>query len=198
MYFVSSSYFWRFGKSDEFKVHLDIDIDLAKKQGYKQIHRTITKELRKKLPSNTNLKLHPFSLRKGANIHGIIFGATHPRAVDKFLSIGWKRNGENGDANFDIDDEAGKSQLDLFVARKLSKIDSFKEDVKRRLLNKELQDNFELLDFTYGAGHLPKHAADSVKELKNSGELMFEGRSPLVTYDNVYKLSKRVKYIINK
>jgi three-Cys-motif partner protein len=36
LYFVSSSYFWRFGESDEFKVHLDIDMEIAKSFGYKK------------------------------------------------------------------------------------------------------------------------------------------------------------------
>ena len=197
LYFVSSSFFWRFGESDEFRIHLDINMELAKKQGYKQIHRTITDQLRQKLPTNTKLRLYPFSLRKGANIHGIIFGASHPRAVDKFLAIGWKRNGENGDANFDIDDEAGKVQLDMFEGQKLTKIQSFEKEVEARLLNNEITNNADLLAFTYSAGHIPKHAADRVKELKKSGKLNYEGKSPLVTYDNVHKNNKVIQYTLN-
>ena len=197
LYFVSSSFFWRFGESNEFKIHLDIDMDLAKRQGYKQIHRTITDQLRKKLPANTKLRLYPFSLRRGANIHGIIFGASHPRAVDKCLDIGWKRNGENGDANFDIDDEAGKVQLDIFEGQKLTKLQSFKKEVETKLLNKEISTNAELLAFTYGSGHTPKHAADCIKELKKAGKLNYEGKSPLVNYVNVHKNKKLVRYTIN-
>ncbi len=198
LYFVSSSYLWRFGHSDEFKAHFNIDMDLVKKQGYEQIHRTVTQELRKKLPTNTRLKLYPFSLKKGTNIYGIIFGASHPRAVDKFLDIGWKRNGENGDANFDIDNEAQIAQLDAFTGQRLSKIDSFKKEVEKKVLNKEIRNNTELLDFTYEAGHIPKHAADCVRELKKVGKLIYESRSPLVTYDNVHKYHKKVQYLINK
>lgn len=197
LYFVSSSYFWRFGESDEFKIYLDIDMAAAKNQGYNQIHRTLTDELRKKLPANTKLKLYPFSLKKGANIHGIIFGASHPRAVDKFLSIGWKHNGKNGDANFDIDDEAGKAQTDIFEDQKLTKIESFKKEVENRIVNKQINNNFGLLDFAYSAGHIPKHAADCMKELKKSGKVTYEGSSPLVTYDNVYKKRKKIQYVIN-
>jgi three-Cys-motif partner protein len=199
LYFVSSSYFWRFGKSDEFKIHLDIDMDEAKKNGYKKIHRTITHELRKKLPVNTKLKLYPFSLRKGANIHGIIFGASHPRAVDKFLTIGWKRNGDNGDANFDIDNEAGNAQLDLFVGQKLSKIESFKQEVCDRIREGAIKNNFDMLNFVYEQGHIGKHAADCLKEMKSKGEINFIGSSsPSVTYDNVFKNKKKVEYQIIK
>lgn len=199
LYFVSSSYFWRFGKSDEFKIHLDIDMDEAKKNGYKKIHRTITRELRNKLPVYTKLKLYPFSLRKGVNIHGIIFGASHPRAVDKFLSIGWKRNGDNGDANFDIDDEAGNVQLDLFVGQKLSKIESFKQEVCDRIREGVIKNNFDMLNFVYEQGHIGKHAADCLKDMKSKGEISFIGSSsPSVTYDNVFKNKKKVEYQIIK
>jgi three-Cys-motif partner protein len=198
LYFVSSSYFWRFGDSDEFKIHIDIDMQAAKKQGYRKIHQTITEQVSMKLPKNSKLKLYPFSLKKGVNIHGIIFGASHPRAVDKFLSIAWKRNEENGEANFDIEDEAGKAQLSFFEEPKLSKIDAFKNELRGLLLDKKITDNYQALVYAYGSGHIPKHAAECVKELKDGKQLKYEGKSPLVTYDNVYKHNKKVQYIVNE
>lgn len=194
LYFVSSSYFWRFGNSDEFKMHLDIDIEEAKKKKYKYIHRAITEQIRQKLPSSTKLKLYPFSLKKGSNIHGIIFGASHPRAVDKFLAIGWKRNGINGAANFDIDDDSIKGQMNLFEGYKMTKIESFKNEVKNLVLNKVISNNFELLDYVYSEGHIPKHASVCLKDLKNEGKLSYDSNSPLVTYDNVYKKGRKIIY----
>jgi three-Cys-motif partner protein len=194
LYFLSASYFWRFGETEEFKVHLDIDMVEAKKDPYKFIHRNIIEQLRKKLPDRTNLKLYPFSLKKGANIHGIIFGATHPRAVDKFLSIAWKRNEINGEANFDIDKDIEKAQISLFDAKKLTKIEQFKQDVRIKVINGEIKNNFELLDFTFEEGHIGSHAAECLKEMKKDGEIQYDGRFPLVTYDNVYKIKKLLQY----
>jgi hypothetical protein len=142
--------------------------------------------------------LHPFSLKKGSNIHGIIFGASHPRAVDKFLAIGWKRNGTNGNANFDIDDDCKKSQLDLFTGQNLTKIESFKNEVEKLILNKEISNNFELLDYVYSHGHIPKHASDCLKQLKKDGKVTYDSRSPQVTYDNVHKNNKNNKKLIYK
>lgn len=196
LYFVSASYFWRFGESDEFKTHLDIDMAVAKKDPYKFIHRNIIEQLRKRLPKNSQLRLYPFSLKKGPNIHGIIFGASHTRAVDKFLSIAWKRNELNGEANFDINDDKSKSQLSIFGEKKLTKIEAFKEDVRTKILSGQIRNNFELLDFVYEQGHIGNHAAECLKEMKKSGEIDFEGASPLVTYENVYKKNKKVDYKI--
>lgn len=198
LYFVSASYFWRFGDSKEFKEHLDIDMIEAKKDPYKFIHRNIIEQLRKKLPNNTKVKLYPFSLKKGANIHGIIFGASHPRAVDKFLSIAWKRNETNGQANFDIDDDASKKQLDIWAGKKLTKIEEFKENLRTKVLAGQIKNNFDALHFVHDEGHIGNHAADSLKEMKKNREITYDGTSPLVTYDNVYKNIKKMEYKILK
>ncbi len=198
LYFVSASYFWRFGNVEEFKVHLEIDMDEAKKNPYKFIHRSIIKQLRGKLPSATKLKLYPFSIKKGANIYGIIFGASHPRAVDKFLSVAWKRNETNGEANFDIDDDDLKSQQSLFGNQPLTKIEAFQKNVKEKILTKQIANNFELYDYALEEGHLGKHAAKVLLDMKKQKEITFDGRSPLVTYEKVYnrKKKRKVDYII--
>lgn len=194
LYFLSASYFWRFGETDEFKIHLDIDMAAAKKDPYKFIHRNIIEQLRLKLPSESSLRLYPFSLRKGANIHGIIFGASHPRAVDKFLTLAWKRNEVNGEANFDIDDDAKKTQMSIFEGKKLTKIEQFKQNVKEKVMNEEIKNNSEMLAYSYEQGHVGSHSADCLRELKKEGLINFTGTSPLVTYDNVYKLKKIIDY----
>jgi three-Cys-motif partner protein len=197
IYFVSASYFWRFGDKKEFKMHLDIDMADAKKDPYRLIHRNIIEQLRKKLPPQTNLKLYPFSLKKGANIYGIIFGASHVRAVDKFLSLAWNRNKDNGQANFDIDEDSKKIQPDLFEGIKMKKIESFKSLLRSEVLSKRLTTNAEVLNFTYREGHIPRHAADTLKQMKSDRLIDYEGSSPMITYENVYKLKRIIQYKIN-
>lgn len=198
LYFASASYLWRFGDVKEFKTHLDIDMTETKKESYKFIHRSIVKQLRQKLPANTKLKLYPFSLKKGANIYGIIFGASHPRAVDKFLSIAWKRSPINGDANFDIDDEESKKQGSLFENRQLSKIESFQQSVRGKVLAEEITNNFELFDYALEEGHIGTHAADELRKMKKDKEISYEGTSPLVTYEQTHKMKRKLNYTILK
>lgn len=198
LYFASASYLWRFGDIKEFKTHLDIDISEVKNKPYKFVHRSFIKQLKMKLPANTQMKLYPYSLKKGANIYGIIFGASHPRAVDKFLSIAWKRNEINGAANFDIDDDDLKIQQTLFGNQPLTKIEAFQKSVKEKILTNEISNNFELFDYTLEEGHLGKHAAEVLLNMKKQNEITFEGKSPLVTYEQVYKMKRKVDYIILK
>ena len=194
LYFVSSSFVGRFGDTDEFKRHLKIDLQEIKNRPAKLVHRILVSEIKKDLPSDTALKLYPFSLKKGRNVYGIVFGTSHLRAVDKFLSIAWKRNEVNGEANFDIDDDQKKDQLELFITHP-TKIEAFKQLVRDKILSGEISNNLDLFTFAMEEGHISTHAAECLKNMRKENEVSYDGRSPLVTYEN-YKLKKKLEYRI--
>lgn len=50
LYFVSSSYFWRFGDTREFQENIKLDMEAAKKNPFKYIHQSLLEQLRNKLP----------------------------------------------------------------------------------------------------------------------------------------------------
>lgn len=182
LYFVSSSHFLRFGNTEEFKKHFTFDVESAKKEPYKFIHRNLLKQLREILPSNSDLKLYPFSLRKGKNIHGIIFGAKSIRAIDKFLDIAWKRAPVNGDANFDIDDHAKIDQLDLFLGRRKTKLEAFSDNLQDYVKKNKIVTNSDIFNFTLDAGHPKQHAANILRALKQNKKINYLGLSPKIDY----------------
>jgi len=183
LYFISSSYFWRFGETEEFKKHLPIDINILRDNPYRFIHRTLLAKLKSFLPIDSKLKLYPFSLKKGSNIYGIVFGAKHLRAVEKFLSIGWKINGINGDANFDIDQDQSKRQIDAFDDHNKTKLELFQELLEKSIMNGFLTTNTDIYKFSLALGHPPKHASEYLRQLKREGKVSFEGSSPKVTFE---------------
>ncbi|MFL6375627.1 MAG: three-Cys-motif partner protein TcmP, partial [Pyrinomonadaceae bacterium] len=191
LYFVSSSYFWRFGDKEEFKTYLDLNLEEARQNPYASIHRQILDKIKEALPSGSPLMLYPFSIKKGANINGIIFGATHVAAVDKFLRIAWNRNATNGEANFDIHDDAGKTQPDLWGNKPLTKIELFQRDFRKGVLDGIIVTNEDALKYAYSRGHVGTHAADELKKMKSEDLISFEGNSPLVTYEKVFKSGSR-------
>jgi three-Cys-motif partner protein len=196
--FVSSSSVWRFGNQNEFKAHLPLKMDEVKSQPYKFIHRTLIAHLKGNLPLETDLKLYPFTLKKGTNIYGIIFGASHLSAVDKFLSIVWKRNGINGEANFDIDDDHKKGQLSIFDHQpNLTKIEAFQKLVREKILNGQISNNLDMFSFVMEEGHIGRHAAECIKKMKQDGEISYNTRTPLLTYDN-YKNENKLDYRVIK
>jgi three-Cys-motif partner protein len=198
LYFVSSSYFIRFGDSEEFKSHFQFDLEQARKDPYRLIHRNLLHQLRSKLPVKTELRLYPFSLKKGYNIHGIIFGASHPFAVDKFLGIAWKMNDVNGEATFDLDEDKKKGQLDLFQGQLPTKIETFQKRLRNAVQDGRISNNFEAYEFTLNEGHLGSHAADELKKMKAEKLIDFEGAWPLVTYENAHKNKRLLVYKLLK
>lgn len=194
IYFVASSYFYRFGTQEEFKKHVDVDMTRLLEKGYPFVHKQLVMLLKEKLPLNSRLEMYPFSIKKGTNIYGIIFGAKHPRAFDKFLALAWKQNKVNGEASYDINKEDGGFCGNLFDDPELTKIGAFQNRFKGLVLNGEISTNALALRYVYENGHIPSHAAEVMRELKRKGVITYEGRSPLITYDNVYKKPNIITY----
>lgn len=198
LYYLSSSYFIRFGETEAFQTNMKIDMDKVRQNPYKYVHRSILEQLKERLPKESKLKLYPFTIKKGANIYGIIFGAKHPLAVDKFLKTAWKKNTLNGEANFDIYDDKKKGQLDIWGERKLTKIESFQEDLRQKVLSGELRSNKEVYDYTIEQGHISQHSSDELKAMKKEKLIYYTERTPLVNYDQVYKNKRKIEYKLVK
>jgi hypothetical protein len=198
LYFVSSSFFKRYGSTDEFKKVLEIDLDELEKEEYRNMHRLVLNKMKSRLPIGTELKLFPFSIRKNSNLYGIVFGAKNYLAVDKFLNIAWKRNSLNGEADFDIDQDNSKNQLDIFSGKKMTKIEKFQNDLESFILNETIYNNKSALIHTYSCGHIPQHAVDVVRKMKRVGKLNYKSRTPALNYDNVFRKQNLINYILSK
>lgn len=152
---------------------MNISQEDLKNSPYRTFHRTVVDHFRKLIPANSKFKIFPFSLKKGSNIHGLIFGASHMAAFCKFLEITWKVNPINGDANFDIDSDFEKQESnELFQELKLkTKIELLKEQLTDKIKTRLIQNSLVLFEFTIFSGHLPIHARDVINSLKSDGTI---------------------------
>jgi three-Cys-motif partner protein len=196
LYFISSSYFWRLGDTKGFQDNLNIDMEKAKQNPYKYIHKSILEQLRNKIPLNSELVLYPFTIKKPKGVYGIIFGAKHIRAVDKFLRTAWDRNNINGEANFDIDEDESKAQLNLFEGKKLTKKEIFAKLLREKLISGELKTNKDAYQYTLMQGHIACHAAEEIKNMKKENLLNYDTKSPLINYEQIYKNERIITYIV--
>lgn len=184
LFFVSTSYFARFSSRPEFIKN--VPFEWNPENPYKFIHRDVIEYVRKKIPHGSKMKVYPFSIKKGTNIYGLIFGASHVLAAEKFLEIAWKKNTVNGEANFDIDDDASKKQGCLFEElQNPTKIEKFHEDVRGAVRNSLIKNNREAYYFAINNGFLPKEIADILKQMKKEGTITYDGNSPCVTYKHI-------------
>lgn len=192
LYYASSSFLLRFGNTPEFQHCLSLDIESVRRKEPKYVHQELLAQLRQKLPATTKLSLYPFTIKKNTNYYGIIFGASHPRAVDKFLKTVWKKNVINGAANFDIDDDRKKVQLDLFEGKHLTKIERFQECFTEMILSEQIKTNVDAYNFVLKEGHIPQHATEVIRKLKQAGVVTYEARQPLISYEKVYGREQRI------
>lgn len=196
LYYISSSYVNRFGDTEEFRNVLGVDMDEVRKKPYKYIHQTVLEYLRSRLPKKSHVRLYPFTIKKHTNYYGIIFGASNYRAIDKFLKTAWKVNGVNGNANFDIDDDASKSQGELFGEQPLTKIQSFQKKLREMILAGEIKTNLDTFKFTLDEGHLGNHALLEIKKMKDEGLVSYNAKSPKVNYEAAIKNRDIITYKI--
>jgi len=192
LYFISSSYFKWLHKTKEFKRVLDVDPTSIKN---KYMHEFIVGKLVERLPANTELKIFPFSIAKNQNIFGIVFGSKSYAAVDKYLTLAWKVNSINGNANFDIEEDIEKETQPLLLGKKLpTKIEKFEDDFEKLILGRELKNNFESLVYTYSRGHIAKHAQDVMTRMKKEKKVNFDSKTPGISYQFAIKDKRIVDY----
>jgi three-Cys-motif partner protein len=184
LFFISSSFFKRFNKEEEFVKHLEIKEQDLNDNAYNFIHRIVLEKYRSLIPSNSDLRIFPFSIKKVANIYGIIFGSKHILGVEKFLQIAWEKNTINGEANYDIDEDNSKQQLVLNFenpskTKKFTKIESFNKKIEEFIKEKGITTNIELYYFTYSNGHIAEHAINILRELKRLKKIEYSGHTKI-------------------
>lgn len=168
LFFSSSSYFKRFSEHPFIVQHIKLSAEEIEKTDYHKIHKLVLEFYKSLIPQNDSYYLAPFSLKKNANIYGLIFGSGHVYGIEKFLRTCWKIDPERGEANFDIDDDnITPGQLGLFTGdvQKPQKVDLFEKELEEKILSKQLKTDKDIYLFTLSNGFLPKHARSVVNRL---------------------------------
>lgn len=177
IFFVSSSTLHRF------RDHPAIKQKIERPNDSYHVHRAAYDYYKKLIPSGAEVFLGQFSIRKNANIYGLIFGSQHPLGIHKFLDVAWKNDRIAGEANFDVDREHIKSDEILldFEEFKPKKIQSFESALRDAFLAKRFRNESEIIRFCIEAGMTAKHAAPIIAELKNEQILTCDFRVPNVS-----------------
>jgi hypothetical protein len=144
------------------------------------VNRILSEAYQQWIPIDKSYYLGNFSIKKGANVYGLVFGSGHPAGIEKFLRVAWEKG---GDANFDIDgDNIDENQPALFeFLDKPSKISEFERDLETKVLQKELVNNNQVYIFSLQRGVLASHARDALKNMCKAGKL--PNQSFHISYD---------------
>ena len=186
--FMSSSYAWRFQDAPEMQRHVETTKVFSPELAFYDTHRAFVDYYRTLVPVGEHYFLAPFSIKKGSNIYGVMFGSSNPKGLEKFLEAAWKLDGQRGESNFDIDRE-GMFSLpgDLPIEwGKVSKVVEFERELQLAILNRTLATTTDVYLSALERGFLPRHANSVLKQMqkerkiaKMAGVGSFSLRSPI-------------------
>jgi len=194
IFFVSSSIVNRFRNLTEIRKYVPItDSDLIIIKG-SNVHRILANAYRRWIPENMTYYLGSFSIKKGANVYGLIFGSGHPAGIDKFLHVAWK---QGGDANFDIDDDRiDTSCPNLFPEMNIpTRVQQFENDLKIGLSDRQFRTNIDIFNFRLQTGFLDSHVRAGLAKIISDGIIPEQKLS--TTYD-AWKNHKIVSIVYPK
>lgn len=186
LFFISSSFIRRFGDTQEFQRYLGVSKDDVVKGGYGNVHRNITDAYRAFIPSGKEYYLAPFSIKKDANIYGLVFGTGAPLGILKFLTCSWKVDEDTGESNYDIDNDnldpyrtGNQETLSFMKDLKATKVTVFEQELKQKILSGAFETDRAILLYALDRGFIGKHISVVIRQLKKEGHLKFTKKDQL-------------------
>jgi three-Cys-motif partner protein len=174
LFFLSSSTLHRF------RDHPAIKQKITRPDDSYHIHRAVLDYYRGLLPANSPYFLAPFSIKKGGNIYGLIFGSGHPKGMDKFLRVAWKKDRLNGEANYDIGRE-NISQNETYLALdefRPNKVSEFERELGSLIEAGKCRNEREIIDVCFEHGVTRQHAQPVILRLQREKRIIVDFRVP--------------------
>lgn len=161
IFFISSSFINRFQKHASIRKYIKTEKIEFKKSEPKHCHKLISQYFKNLIPKNKDYYLHQFSIKKGTNYYGLIFGTSHSLGMEKFLKVCWNQDKMAGEANFDINNDFAQGTL-FYTEQFSNKIERFKEDIYAKICNSEIVSNIEGLKFALKYGIQTKNYLETI------------------------------------
>jgi three-Cys-motif partner protein len=184
MFFIASSSVRRFVDHPSFIRHLPIEKGAVSTRRFSDTHRAIADHYRGLLCDGSRFHLAQFSMKKGSNIYGLIFGSANLLGLEKFLRVCWSIDPQRGEANFDIDDD--RISLDephLFPEMDRSKkVNAFQAKLRRDLVTGVLPTDGAVYRACLVEGMLPCHGREVLCNMMKAGDIrVTDGKRPRVS-----------------
>jgi three-Cys-motif partner protein len=170
LFFLSSS------TLNRFRDHPAIKLKIKRPEDHHHVHQAALDYYRSRLPDPSYF-LAPFSIKKGANIYGLIFGSKHPKGMAKFLNVAWKADQINGEANFDINRDDFGPLASLFAPTKVS---AFEVGLEKAILEGAVTTEADVIRLCFEHGVRPQHAQPVLRHLKAVGKIDCGFHSPQI------------------
>jgi len=178
LFFVSSNTFRRFADVPEV-ARLQLP-DYQRPEDYYRAHLAVADAYRELIPRGRTYFIASFSIKKGSNVYGVIFGSQHPLGMDKFLEVAWNKDKVSGEADFDVHREGitpnAPSLFEEFNVPK--KLRVFGEVLEREILEGRCADEAAMIQICHAHGVTRRHAAPILAELKARKQIVCDFKVP--------------------
>lgn len=175
IFFIASSFVRRFktlpAVTNYFKENL-INFDESKP---KECHKVIADYFRNLIPQEKNYYIHSFTIQKGANYYGLIFGSGHSLGMEKFVKVCWKHDKLAGESNCNVYDDFEPGTL-FYNPQNSNKRKRVYTDIKEKILNHSISNNKQGLDYALRRGCEPKLYVEVIDALRKEGKIRIEGK----------------------
>ena len=164
IFFIASSALKRFKNHPAMKKYFEankIPFDLTNSR---QCHKAVADYYKSLLPDGLEYYIHHFTIRKGTNYYGLIFGTGHTLGMEKFLKVCWDEDKLAGESNCneELDFEKDTFFYNVNNSNKLLKV---KESLSNRILLGLIDNNKDGMKFVLNEGCLPKVYVEVIQKL---------------------------------
>lgn len=187
IFFIASSFIKRFKNLSAVTAYFDRNKIVFDETQPKECHNVITDYFRSLIPVDKKFYLHSFTIQKGTNYYGLIFGSGHSLGMEKFVKVCWKEDNQAGESNCNLYNDFEPGTL-FYDPQYTNKKVIVSEDIKKKVLDAIIKDNIAGLDYALSLGCEPKLFVDVIDELIEKGKVKIVG-----TYNkqatNIHKVS---------
>jgi three-Cys-motif partner protein len=167
IFFISSSFIKRFKEIEYTKRYINTERIPFDESDPKECHRLIADYFQKLVPDGKEYYVHHFTIKKGPNYWGLIFGTNHTLGMEKFLRVCWKEDIYSGESNFNIDNDEPVDSL-FFTGETTNKKEKIKDDIKKKILSREITNNKDGLKYALKNRCLPEVFVSVILELEKN------------------------------
>ncbi len=175
IFFISSSFIKRFRDVKAVKAYIDtnkLDFEETKP---KECHRIIADYFRDLIPADKEYYIHHFTIQKGTNYYGLIFGTSHTLGMEKFVKVCWMEDENSGESNCNIDNDFEKDSL-FYDPTNTTKKMKIKEELELLILNGKIKSNVDGLKWVLSRGGEPKLFVEVASSLVAQRKIVIKGK----------------------
>lgn len=175
IFFISSSFIRRFKEHPNITRYFETNkIDFEKSKPH-ECHKYVAKYFRSLVPNGLEFYLHHFTIKKGTNYHGLIFGTSHTLGMEKFLKVCWTHDKMAGESNFSMYNDFKMDNL-FYTETNTVLLNLFKADLTDKILQSKLKSSISAMKYTLSKGVQTKVYLEVITNLLDLNKIQIEGK----------------------